>query len=529
MDRPPAGAIEWPALELEIPTTSPAAVAAPAYASWIDLARANRAALDGATIEVAGVRLGDLRRAARAEVLQLAAAYTRSLGHEVPAFGSDLVLATGHQPILVHPGIWIKYLALARLIPPGGAGLNVIVDSDATDEIAAEVPRANGRLARARVTLASPGPEVPAELLPAPTADHWREFASAVDAHLATMDEPAVAEGWRRARRLLPGGNGAGPPGSVTALPGAVTALRRALEGSRPYLDLPVSHLARTASFRRFATSILQDAHRFAELHNVCLAAYRAHYGVRTAAQPFPDLEMDDAEVEAPFWYVDEGRRWPLFVDVRARRLIARGRDVGSLPHDPDEAAFAATPLRPRALMLTAFTRLLVADLFIHGIGGGRYDRATNAIIREFWGIIPPVYVIATATLFLPFADPAPPDEERRRLHRTLLDLQHNPDRFLSSDAGPHRALVAEKWSLIRQLEGTDALTRRQRRQTTQRIREINLILQVAVADRVAAAQEALRHSDLRQEDAEVTGYRGYPFMLFPVESVEALVDALGA
>ncbi|MGQ0550381.1 MAG: hypothetical protein ACT4PY_12025 [Armatimonadota bacterium] len=520
MTPPGVGPMEWPPMEVDIPSTSPAAVGTPPFAGWLGLARANRAALDATTTEIAGIRLDDLRRAAREEILPLAAAYTRALGRDVPAFGSDLVIATGHQPVFVHPGIWIKYLAMARVVPAGGAGLNVIVDSDATDEIAAEGPRADGRLARARVTLAHPGQEVPAELLPSPTAEEWRTFAAAIDDHLSTITEPAIVEGWHRARAHL-------PPPTGEGLPGAVTAWRRALEGPRPYLDIPVSFLVRSRSFRWFASAILREPRRFASVHNACLVAYREHYGVRTPAQPFPDLEIDQEHVEAPFWYVGEGRRWPLFVNERTGRLVARGRDVGTLPSDPDDPAFASVPLRPRALTMTAFKRLVVADLFIHGIGGGRYDRATDAIVREFFGIAPPAYAIATATLFLPFRDAAPPDEGRHRLHRTLLDLQHNPDRFLSADSGPHRELVAEKWSLIRELEKSDGSTRRQRRAATQRIREINTILQVAVAGQIEAVQEALRHVDRRQEDAEVTGYRGYPFFLHRIESVEALVDLL--
>ncbi|MGH2373649.1 MAG: hypothetical protein ACRDIC_09280 [bacterium] len=521
MSPPPAGSIEWPAMGLDIPSTSPAAVSTPPFAVWPQLARANRAALDAVTVEIAGIRLGDLRRNARDEILPMAAAYTRALGCSVPAFGSDVVYVTGHQPILVHAGIWIKYLAMARLVPPEGVGLNGIVDSDATDEIDADVPRADGRLARARVTLTHPGQEVPAELLPSPTAEEWRAFAAAIDGHLSTIAEPAAVEGWHRAQMHL-------PPPAGARLPGAVTAWRRALEGPRPYLDIPVSSLARSRSFRRFASAILQDPHRFASVHNACLAAYREHYGVRTPAQPFPDLDVERDRVEAPFWYVGEGRRWPLYVDTRTGRLVARDRDVGPLPSDPDDPAFAAVPLRPRALTMTAFARLAVADLFIHGIGGGRYDRATDTIVREFFGIAPPAYAVATATLFLPFRDSAPPAHERYRLQRTLLDLQHNPDRFLSADSGPHRELVAEKWSLIRGIEKSDGLTRRERRAATQRIREINTILQVAVADQIVTVQDALRRADRRQEEADVTGYRGYPFFLHRIESVEALVDRLG-
>jgi hypothetical protein len=308
-------------------------------------------------------------------------------------------------------------------------------------------------------------------------------------------------------------------------MPGAVTAARRALEGPRPYLDLPVSHLIRTSSFRTFVLAIVRDAGRFAAAYNACLAAYREHYGIRTTAQPFPDLVVDAQRIEVPFWYVAGGRRWPLFVDAQGRTMWAGDRNIGPVPGDPDDPGFSGAPIRPRALTLTAFARLFIADLFIHGVGGGRYDRATDAIAHAFFGIAPPAYVTATATLFLPFAAGGPRDAERHRLQRMLLDLQHNPDRFLSPNDGPHGAMVAEKWTLIRRLERAADLTRRERRAATQRIREINMILQVTVADRVAEVQEALRHVERHQEDAEVTGYRGYPFLLFPVESVEALVD----
>jgi hypothetical protein len=195
-------------------------------------------------------------------------------------------------------------------------------------------------------------------------------------------------------------------------------------------LDLPVSHLVRSGAFRRFALAILTDARRFAEVYNACLASYREHYGIRTSAQPFPDLTVDGARIETPFWYVAGGRRVPLSVDVKAGRLLADGDAVAALPADPNDPTFAAAAIRPRALTLTAYARLALADLFVHGIGGGRYDRATDAIVRVFFGIEPPAYATVTATLFLPFSGGGRADEERRRLRRLLLDLQHNPDRF---------------------------------------------------------------------------------------------------
>jgi hypothetical protein len=520
----------WPALDLEIPATSPAAVAAPPLGAWLALAREAHARLAEAAVPIGEVPLPVWRRQARAETLALAWAYTRSLGVAVaaagppgasPAADADLLLATGHQPVLVHPGIWIKVLAMSRLVPPGGVGLHCVVDTDALDVVAADVPAiADGRLVRTQVVLARAEPDVPAEALPAPSPDAWRAFLAAIDARMRTLEAPEVLAGWERARGLPP------PPASG-GLAGAVTWARRTLEGPRPYVDLPVSHLHRSGAFRRFCWAIVREARRFAEVHNSQLAAYRAHYGVRTAAQPFPDLLVDDRVVETPFWIVRDGRRRPLVVEVAAGRLLAGDDPVGGIPADPDDAAFAALPIRPRAMTLTAFMRLGVADLFIHGLGGGRYDRATDAIVRAFFGVAPPPYATVTATLWLPFATAGQAADERRRLHRQLLDLRHNPDRFLPATDGPHRALVEEKWALIRRLDRGEARTRRERRQATARIREINAILQVQVADRVAAVQDALRRLDRLAQDAEVATARTYPFLLFPVEAVERLVDLL--
>ncbi len=48
------------------------------------------------------------------------------------------------------------------------------------------------------------------------------------------------------------------------------------------------------------------------------------------------------------------------------------------------------------------FARLVLSDVFIHGIGGAKYDQLTDAIVRRFFGVEPPGYLVATATLKLP-------------------------------------------------------------------------------------------------------------------------------
>ena len=82
-------------------------------------------------------------------------------------------------------------------------------------------------------------------------------------------------------------------------------------------------------------------------------------------------------------------------------------------PLDGDDAvadwmqlAIDGVLLRPRALITTMFARLVISDLFMHGIwDGGKYDQMTDAIIREILRYTAPPMVVATATLRLPLAE----------------------------------------------------------------------------------------------------------------------------
>ena len=49
------------------------------------------------------------------------------------------------------------------------------------------------------------------------------------------------------------------------------------------------------------------------------------------------------------------------------------------------------------------YSRMFFSDLFIHGIGGAKYDLITDEIIREFFGVEPPGYATISATLHLPY------------------------------------------------------------------------------------------------------------------------------
>jgi len=105
-----------------------------------------------------------------------------------------------------------------------------------------------------------------------------------------------------------------------------------------------------------------------------------------------------------------------------------------------------ALRLRPRAILTTLVARMIVADVFVHGVGGAAYDLITDDIVRRLTGCDPPRHAVVTGTLRLPIDRSFPgyatddPVAELADLQRTIRDLEFHPERHLE----PHDAQPAE-------------------------------------------------------------------------------------
>ena len=120
---------------------------------------------------------------------------------------------------------------------------------------------------------------------------------------------------------------------------------------------------------------------------------------------PVPNLAADSEWIEAPFWLwsASAPRRRRLFVRRRdkdcllltdRRRIevelpLAEGGDASRAVKVLADLPSQGIKLRSRALATTLFARLVLADLFIHGIGGAKYDQLTDELIRRFFGLVP--------------------------------------------------------------------------------------------------------------------------------------------
>jgi len=171
--------------------------------------------------------------------------------------------------------------------------------------------------------------------------------------------------------------------------------------------------------------------------------------------------------------------------------------------------------VRSRALTTTLYSRLLLGDLFIHGIGGAKYDELTDELIRLFYGLEPPAFLVLTATLFLPLPHYHATPEKCRQLAHQCRDLHWNPQRHLDEAriADPQAEVLAQNKRML--AAGTDG-TRPERRRRFRELRRLTEELRQYVSGREQQLAREQRQCQQEQEANEVLRRRDYAFCLYP-------------
>jgi hypothetical protein len=344
---------------------------------------------------VQGVPLNELRRRQR-----------EWIGHRND---DELLVATGHQTELSHPGVWVKDALINSIAAKlNGQAYHVAVDTDAPKHL----------------HLRWPGESVPITDDPALLTAAW---SGAVDApspaHLAKIEsdlshaskswnfQPMLPEVLASLRRLS-----LETPNISTAVTNATHELDWSL-GLRHHA-LVASPIWMSEPFLVYVHHVMARADEYATKYNQALAEYRKRTGTRTPSRPMPDLFCSGEACEMPFWLDDlaTGKRIRPSVFRRDNEWLIELVSGAEFRFDPNapgwEAAdelkkwFVANNVRlaPRALPLTMFLRLALVDQFVHGIGGGRYDQVTDRLIELHFGLEPPRFAVTTATLVFPQA-----------------------------------------------------------------------------------------------------------------------------
>jgi hypothetical protein len=415
----------------------------------------NAAALREADVEIGGRPLTALAGEARELLLKDARQYTAAYRNftEPGPTGSPprgRVLLAGHQPQLFHPGVLFKNFALSVFAEQLNAtAVNLVIDNDAAAAPALRVPAGSLEDPRLEsIPYDLPALHVPYEERTIVDESVFRSFGRRVQATIRPfVSHPIIDDLWPHAVDAL---------ARTRNLGCALSQSRHRLEADWGLntLESPLSAVCRTAPFARFVAFLLGDLPRFCEVHNGAVHEYRRAHGLRSRTHPVPDLAQDGPWREAPLWVWSDASpaRRRLFarrVSPHEVELTDRGEWRLTLPLSEGNVDAAVErlleltdrgiKLRTRALTTTLYARLFLGDLFLHGIGGAKYDELTDVLIRRFFGFTPPGFYAVTATMLLPIRRPAVSPDDIRRIDRLLRELRYHPEQHLDG-LGPDAA-----------------------------------------------------------------------------------------
>ena len=472
--------------------------------------------------------LSELRALARREVLAASSQYHHEANEPIPDSTSDVWLVAGHQPELFHPGVWFKNFALYHLARKHGTtSINLVIDTDTAKPALLHAP-SEGRLIRVPFDRSSP--ETPYEERTVEEESTFAQLPMQMEPIVARWKfEPMLATFWREVMAQT----------KRTPLLGErFAAARRAMERRWGCVqrEVPMSRVCQTEAFAWFGCAILDRLPEFYDVYNQTVHEYRRTHGIRSRSHPVPDLTRDGDWFEAPFWAWRKGqaRRGKLFVRQtrRAWELRVGGELWPALPGNNLDVTVEAWrsleahgyKIRSRALTTTMFARLFLADVFIHGIGGGLYDELTDHIMQRFFGIQPPGFLVLTATLLLPLPHFPTAAHRSRDLARQQRDLIYKPERFVKPTPAVE-PLIRAKQEWI----GRDVSTHPERVERFERIREINASLLPFVEPQMQRLRLEREECGRQVELHDVNSRRDYAFCLYPEEMLRTFFSSEGA
>ena len=492
------------------------------------------------------------RALARREILELAREYTASLCPQAPPctecsidelLDSRTMYVTGHQPELFHPGVWAKDVIVDELAKRNqGISLNVVIDSDAVKSSNVSIPvNREGQFVSQRVPVDHWSMGMPWQDLQVADEGLFESFADRIEDQIPQMPGTTeVKSFWRDVVSETQ------HSGSVTrGLVAGRVRLERKM-GINNY-EVPISLIAATSGYRNFLAELILNVSKLQQVYNESLACYRKQYHIKSAMQPVPNLTEKDGWYELPIWIWSTGSssRKSLYVKIESDRLSlsdlshweqqypvdASSMDVEFISGVLLQLQNRGIQLRTKAMMTTAFLRLYLADWFVHGIGGAKYDEITDLIINNFWGLTAPGFQVATGTLCLPLENkPVAPLQSSNQLKQQLRHSEENPETLLSeSQLGQATQLLEEKTELLllQKQSRTEGLTRNQRRvkhaenqARYQKLKQVRSSLASLVDDQLVQMRQDVEEASRIEQELFVVNGREYPICCYPLETL---------
>lgn len=492
----------------------------------------------------------NLRSHVRREAAMMAARHIGTYSPTASAAnaGADTAVADapwivgGHQPELFHPGVWFKNFlidAVAREVD--GFGLHCIVDHDLARATTIKVPclePESGRVILRTVPLplkSQMGPVRPWHDMRI-DADRLTAFHAEVMQHLHSVGASrALVQRLVHELHAAPDRWDAGRAFSIVRH-------RVEREAGLNNSELPMSDLCSGHAWHDFLHHGWTHASQLHRVYNQSLAEYREREGITNPGQPVAALGEADGWLELPFWlyckdsptrqrmwFRREGLDWRLGFGASPEEFLGTMEWPSQLSASQQawkSAIASGVCMRPRALMTTLFLRCFASDLFIHGIGGGIYDRLTDDIIRRFLEIEPPDFAVCSATLWLPMPriDEAHADDllnSERLLQREEQWMRSRPETLLDRSDEHQQRLSVMHADLLATMP-----PRGQKKAWHQQMTRLKREIVDAIAERRRALQERRNQWEMQSLEQKWRRSREFSMFLFePGDIVSRLTE----
>lgn len=405
------------------------------------------------------------------------------------------VAMSGHQAEIWHPGILTKLIALgefARLAKMAPAW--VVVDQDSNEPGLVRYPSrlgggpgGPGRLVSATWNV---GRLLGAADIPTGSRPAWTEADLEPNWGERPAATPGVACGLARIRDALR--RHVGQPTLASQLMSAGVQLAAGV------VDAPATCMASAIS----GTSVFaQIVERMGREWSACARTYNE------AAVASPDAGLKPLAIdrgELPLWRLGKG-------EPRRRVYAAQ---LAEIP---------IAQLAPRALLMTAMLRQFGCDLFIHGLGGGIYDHATERWVGEWlgWKLAPAV--IATGTCVLPLRGEAPPSAQE--VGQAVWQAHH---------ARHEPGILGDAWASRRKRDLVAEIDQHRRRgedpgASFDELHRLLSRIRIENAAGLDALDRRAKELRLGLVDAKVAGDRTWPFALYDEQQLTALRELVRA
>ena len=464
------------------------------------------------------------------------------------------IIQSGHQPVFFHPGIWIKNIFLNELLKSPlldkCLGLNIILDNDICKDLNLSLPvlSSNGNLKLEKVNFLSSAltPNLPFEEYPCPSLELITKFNRDIIHRLKLLESENKdsLNNFKNFAQCLENSSRFCSRNYKKANLGEFLSLARRFyekEIEPTYLEISFSQICDSDEFLSFFLEITKNIETFSKIYNNKLDEYRKLFKIRNRAHPSPNLIIKENLIEAPFWiWRDRDQRRKIFIlreeeknylynDSYGKIFLIEKDDVKSLFSLKTLLKERGLKIRPKALLLTLYNRLFISDLFIHGLGGAKYDLVTDEIIREFFKVEPPHFLVASCTLYPDFkSSPATSDFKISALKKKIRDLEFNPERYINElpltkkEKNQIGELAEKKIELIKKIKGVSSPI--EKREISEEIKGINNLVREKTKPLKCELSKKLAEEGKKMKQSKVYTFREFPYCFFSAKELHNLL-----